>query len=186
MRHNYRTEALVLGRLPNGEASATVFLLTSEFGLVRARAQGLRKEGAKLAGALQTFCESEVTLVRGKEIWRIAGATCIENWSTKLTLSNRLRAGRIAHLLMRLLRGESDDAEIFPIMQGLLHALAQTTEEQGDSAECLAALKILQALGLDAGPLPEAGYGERALEEITSARNTFVSRVNRGITASGL
>lgn len=188
MRHNYRTEALILGRLPNGEASATVFLLTREFGLVRARAQGLRKEGAKLAAALQTFCESEVTLVRGKETWRLAGASLIENWSTKLDLEGRTRAGRVAQLLIRLMRGESDDASIYGVMQGLLASLPGMSETDRDGAECLAALRLLQSLGLDAGDIPgeEGSYDATTLAQVVPIRSELISRVNRGISASGL
>mgnify|MGYP001567250827 CR=1 FL=1 len=74
MRYKYETRGIVLSRAPSGEANAFITLITPELGLVRARAQGVRKPGAKLAAALATFAESSLVLVRGKEDWRIAGA----------------------------------------------------------------------------------------------------------------
>ena len=50
----------MLARTPLAEASASLLLLTEEFGLARARAQGVRKPGAKMAGALATLAESDV------------------------------------------------------------------------------------------------------------------------------
>jgi recombinational DNA repair protein (RecF pathway) len=64
MRHKYSTTAIVLSRTPLAEASALVTLLTADVGLIRARAQGVRKPGAKMASALQTLIESDVMLLR--------------------------------------------------------------------------------------------------------------------------
>ncbi|MDE1919605.1 MAG: recombination protein O N-terminal domain-containing protein, partial [Patescibacteria group bacterium] len=84
MRHKYETRGIVLSRAPAGETNALVTLLTPGLGIVRARAQGLRRSGAKLAAALATFAESEVVLVRGREGWRVTGAVLEENWFMKM------------------------------------------------------------------------------------------------------
>lgn len=55
----------MLARHPIKESALLLTLLTEELGLVWARAEGLRKPGAKLAHALQTLSGAEVTLVRG-------------------------------------------------------------------------------------------------------------------------
>lgn len=188
MRPRYSTRALVLGRSPVGEASASVALLTEEFGLVRARAQGVRKPGAKLAGALQTFAENEVILVRGKDGWRLSGALLSRRLATELTEHARLRAGRIASLSLRLIHGETRDADLFGILHGLIVSLPDLTEEEGEAAECLAALRLLAALGLDAGDIPGAPheYDASALSAVVADRASYIARVNRGIAASGL
>ena len=53
-----------------------VTLLTPELGLVRARAEGVRRSGAKLAHALQTLHASDVILVRGKLRRRVWSGWC--------------------------------------------------------------------------------------------------------------
>ncbi len=188
MRPRYSAEAIVLARSPLAEASALLYLLTHEFGLVKARAQGVRKPGAKLASAVQTLNESDVILVRGKDGWRLSGATLAKDWFATLPAPARSRAGRISRLLMRLVHGESNDAAPFYIFRGLLETLPTLTDPEADAAETLAALRLLRALGLDAGTIPggEGQYDASTLAEVIASRRDLILRVNRGIEASGL
>jgi DNA repair protein RecO len=196
MRHKYATPAIVLSRTPLSEASSLVTLLTSDVGLVRARAQGVRKPGAKMAGALQTLVECDVMLLRGKEGWRLAGALHTTDWFRKLSRPARLRAGRIASLLLRLVHGETSDASttFYTIFIQYLDVLSElsdseTDEVLADAAECLVALRILRALGVDAGMIPGelvGGYTPDIFESVIENRADFIARINRGIAASGL
>jgi recombinational DNA repair protein (RecF pathway) len=203
MRHKYSTAGIVLHRTPLSEASSLVTLLTSDVGLIRARAQGLRKPGAKMASSLQTLSESEVVLVRGKDGWRLAGALCTTNWFSELSSPARVRAGRIASLLFRLLSGESADPRIFTIYMQFLQSLqvaegAKESAEENkgedadaaqDAAECLTALRLLHVLGVDAGDVPgglEGAHTPELLQEVSTNRADFILRINRGIAASGL
>lgn len=188
MRPRYGTGAIVLARTPLAEASALLYLLTPEFGLVKVRAQGLRKPSAKLAGATQTLSESDVTMVRGKDGWRLAGALLSRAWARELSPSARMRAGRIVRLILRLVAGETRDPELFHTLKGLLAALSSLPESEAEAAECLAALRVLRALGLDAGELPGGAeaYAEDALAAAHSERRALITRINRGIAASGL
>lgn len=188
MRPRYSAEAIVLARSPLAEASALLYLLTHEFGLVKARAQGVRKPGAKLASSVQTLNESDVILVRGKDGWRLSGATLAKNWFEALPAAARERAGRVARLLLRLVHGESSDTASFYIFRGFLEVLPSISEPDADAAETLAALRILRALGLDAGDIPgaEGDYSSAVLAKAVEDRRAFVMRVNRGIEASGL
>lgn len=183
MRHKYVTTALVLARTPLKESAALVTLLTEEFGLVRARAEGLRKPGAKLAHALQTLDRCEVTLVRGKEGWRLSGAILEDSWFKRLKRSERLRAGRVAGLLLRLVHGEANDPSLFVVFTEFLETLPDLSEEAQDTAEIMTALRVLYVLGLDVGVLAQVGIYEPLLPE---KRRELVMRVNRGIAASGL
>lgn len=188
MRPKYSTRGIVLARAPLAEASALLYVLTADFGLVRARAQGVRKPGAKLASAVQTFRESEVMLVRGKDGWRLSGANLVDNRLAVLQPGARNRAGRIAQLTLRLVHGETNDPALFDVFMGFLEALPTLDETEADAAECLVALRLLRTLGLDAGEVPggESSYEKAVLDEATLLRNTLILRINRGIGASGL
>jgi recombinational DNA repair protein (RecF pathway) len=186
MRHKYATPAFVLARTPLSEAGMLMTLLTAEFGLIRARAEGLRRSGAKLAAALQAFDESAVTLVRGKDGWRLTGAVLEEDHFHALAPDMRHRAARVASLLLRLVHGESADAPLYGILRDFIAALPGLDEDGQDAAEVLAALRLVRALGLDAGEVPEEGYGQAALVAVRERRSEYVKRVNRGISASGL
>ena len=189
MRHKYETRGVVLARSPLGEANTLVTLLTPELGLVRARAQGLRRPGAKLAAALATFAESSLVLVRGKEGWRLAGAVLEENWFARMRSARaRETAARVSGLLLRLVGGEERDPNLFLTIRGFFGALAALPEDAYESAEVLAALRLLAALGLDAGEIPgEASeFSISTLTKIRDARLEYIARINRGISASGL
>lgn len=186
MRHKYAVRALVVGRYPIAEESASVLLLTDELGLIRARAQSVRKTSAKLSHALQTFSECDVIVMRGKDGWRLSGAVLVENWFQKMAPNARERAGRVVGLLLRLVPGESADSTLLEILSGFFVALTTLSEEEHEAAEALAALRLLRALGLDAGTMPdETGYGAAAFSAL-GERVQVIARINRGIEASGL
>lgn len=190
MRHKYETRAIVLSRAPSGESNTFITLLTPGLGLVRARAQGLRRPGAKLAAALTTLSESEVVLVRGREGWRITGAVLAENWFVKMGRPlMRRRAARVSGLLTRLVVGETQDVMLFPIVRGFFEALATIHDEaHAEAAEMLAVLRILSALGFDAGDIPDGSsmFVLPILTSIEAERAHYLARINRGIVASGL
>jgi hypothetical protein len=187
MRHRYETRGIVLSRVPSGESSALVTIITPELGLIRALVQGIRAEGSKLAPALVTLAESSFILVRGKDGWRVAGAVCGENWCLEMVPAARVRAARISGLLLRLVVGEAEDKELFPIVRSVLEAFTHIHESTHEEIEMLGALSILSALGFDES---EALLGhpltQDLLAEVRDSREHYISRINRGITASGL
>jgi DNA repair protein RecO (recombination protein O) len=189
MRHKYETRGIVLSRGTLGEANTLMTLLTPDLGLVRARAQGLRRSGAKLAAALTTLSESEVILVHGKEGWRLAGAVLQKNWFLELRHSDsETRAARVCQLLLRLIAGETQDTDLYPVIIEFFNALATLPKETHETAEVLVALRMLGLLGLDTGSLPQGDseFAPEVLAAIHKDRARYILRINQGITASGL
>lgn len=181
MRHKYETRGIVLSRAPAGETNAFVTIITPTLGLIRARAQGVRRSGAKLAAALATFAESSLVLVRGNEGWRIAGAVLEDNWFAKMKNTNaRSCASRVSGLLLRLVAGEESGSSIFQIVGDFFNALTSLSKDEHESAEILAVLRILAALGLDNGEIPKNASA------ILKKRAQYIARINHGIEASGL
>jgi len=188
MRHKYATRAIVLGRTPVGEESLSASLLTEDFGLIRARSQGARKRGSKMSAGLQTLSSAEVTLLRGKDGWRMAGSVLEMNWARTLEKDARRRAARVLELAERLIRGEHEDAELFGSLFAFLEALPSRTPDDQESLEALAVMRLLQRLGFDAGDTFGASddYSNIAIQGARVARALLISRINRGIAASGL
>lgn len=189
MRHKYETQGIVLARTHVGEANTFLTLLTPDLGLVQARAQSLRKSGAKLAAALTTLAESSMVLVRGKEGWRVTGAVLEENWFMRLEHTQvRARAVRVSGLVLRLVAGEAQDSELFPIIKGFLTALTELPEDTHEAIEVLAVLRTLATLGLDNGAISDdvSAYTTPLLTEILKNRPSYIARINTGIVASGL
>jgi DNA repair protein RecO len=191
MRQKYSTQALVVGRRPLGEVSTVIMLLTEEFGIVRARAQGLRKSSAKMGAALQTFAFSEVVLLRGKDGWRMTGAIGEKNFAKELDGPARMRAGRITDLLQRLAQNDHREPDIFLLITTFMQKLTELQsreEDLSDAAEILTALRLLQLLGFDAGAIPGTlvDYSDTVLAETTSKRTELISRINNSLAQSGL
>jgi len=186
MRHKYTTHALVLARYPLKESGMLATLLTKEFGLIQARAEGVRRPGAKLAHALQTLRMSEVFLVRGKEGWRLTGAHLQDDCFADLPQQARVRAARVSGLLQRFLGKDIEDTYAYDTYFSYVDALRLLEEREHDHAETLVALRLLRSFGIDAGELPPEGYGGIALAYARESKKTLVERINRGIIASGL
>jgi len=188
MRHKYETRALILARTHAGEANTFVTLLTADLGLIHARAQSVRKQGAKLAHALATFAESDVVLVRGRDGWRVSGAVLQDNWFVRLPeRDTRRRAARVSGLLLRMVAGESPDSHLFSIMKEFFEALDTQPEDVCDAAEILAVSRVLEVLGLADGEEDgNAPFTSEVLMAILEKRPRYIARINKGINASGL
>ena len=104
----YTTRGFILGSSPTGEASKLYVLYTEDFGLIRAKAQGVRLVQSKLRYNLEDYSFCTISLVRGKEFWRITGA--VSDTSPKETVI--LRA-RVLNLVRRLVQGEEKNEKLF-------------------------------------------------------------------------
>ncbi len=80
------------------------------------------------------------------------------------------------------------DPELFLILNSFLAALKGRTEDEQDAAEMLAVLRMLHALGVDAGDTFGASddYSDQALARAHDERSALIVRINHGISSSGL
>lgn len=70
-----RTKAIIVHRTNYGEADRILHLLTPDHGVVSVIAKGARREKSKLAGGIELFTISDVTILQGKsDIGTLTGA----------------------------------------------------------------------------------------------------------------
>jgi DNA repair protein RecO (recombination protein O) len=70
-----RTKAIVVHRINYGEADRILHLLTPDHGIVSVIAKGARREKSKLAGGIELFTVTDVTILQGKsDIATLTGA----------------------------------------------------------------------------------------------------------------
>ena len=92
----YTTEGIILKRTDVGEADSLFTIYTKDFGKIRALAQGIKKEGAKLRGHLEPLNLSSISFVLGKNGERLTHATLFNYWPNirtdlaKLKLASRV------------------------------------------------------------------------------------------------
>ena len=160
MHHIYTTKAIIIKSVPIGEANKYYFLLTEDLGFIKASAQGVRLDKSKLKGHLQDFCLVSVSLVKGKNIWRITNVETIEqgnfikdiNGSASFTTSRLIAVKNIFSLLLRLLHGEEKNEALFHCVESFynfLKTLEARPQEYTNikNLETITVLRILYHLG---------------------------------------
>ena len=117
----YATRAVVLKKMAVGEADELVTLYTADFGKIRARAQGVKKEGAKLRGHLETLTISVIGFVLGKNGERLTHSRMIESFPRIRGDSERLAAAcQMARIIDdACMEGERDERLWSILEQGL-------------------------------------------------------------------
>jgi DNA repair protein RecO len=138
MHHIYTTPAFIVHSAPHGEAGKFLLLFTKDFGMIGAVAQGIRLSQSKLRYHVQDFSFCMVSIVRGKEVWRLTGAHEIEK-EKKVGILHI----KILKLLKRLLQGEEKNENLF----GIVKKLYESEIIDEEMMECVYILKILNSLG---------------------------------------
>lgn len=198
MHHIYETNAFVLKNSPQGEADGFITLFTKDLGLIRATAQGIRYEKSKLRFAMQNFCYSHVSIVRGKGIWRLTNASAIENFYSNFNNDTKNVVARIFRLLERLLAGESGDEKLFEILYSGLKFLEQRSKEENLDKEkvldieAIIVLRLLNRLGyvgasekINFFVLNNEWEGE-VFEKMKNERREALAAINAGLRESQL
>lgn len=171
-----RTKAFVLRRTNYGEADRILNLITPE-GKFSVMAKGARREKSKLAGGIELFTLSDVSLHFGKsEFGVLTGAKMVEYYNNLVIDLERLELA--ARILKRVERGAegTDSPRFFDITKQSLSALNR--EADTDLVETWFLLNFAAATGgqinlsrdiqeqkLDAGKTYVWNSAEEALEE---------------------
>jgi len=193
IKREVSTEGMVIGRASAGEGSARVLLYTRQLGLVVALAKSAREERSKLRPHLQVGTSGIFTLVKGKDVWRVTGATATKNAHFALSgnVAGQQALARVLGSMRQFVRGEGADPYLFSVLSGFFESLYRTDTARIAAAEGLAVLRILAALGyvgeneLTKEFLP-AHYDEAVLTHADAKRVPLIRTINEAITASGL
>lgn len=162
-------------------------LYTRMFGMVHARAVSVREERSRLRYSLPHYARAEVSLVRGKAGWRIAGCTPVSS----LKGAQMEVFARVARLVERLVRGEEHNEYLF-------HSLAEAhtrlleKDVRTETVELVCAARVLFALGYIAAPslntslFSHTAYDVAHLEEADVFREEILVSINRAIVEAQL
>lgn len=191
MYQKYQTDALVLGSRENGEADRTITLFTRDFGLVRGRGISLRSEKSKMRYSLQDYSRAHVSLVRGKNGWRLAGASALGG-SIGADPKAVSAFARIAELVMRLVAGEEANGYLFEVLREAHGAFMQADCRASATIELVCVARVLYALGyisteaLGTALFTHTAYTDIHLQEAETVRNELLSSINRAISETHL
>lgn len=161
----YTVRALVMRHMDDGETGRAYFLLTDDYGVILATAQGIRREGSKLRAALSLWSLVHVSMVRGKYGWKIVSAAEEGSVYRKLAAEHIPYVARMADFTKRLL---SEDAAQGHFLTSFLKAadLLINQEDHSDfekreAVRLLYCAHIAHALGyLNIAPFSGIGLHE--------------------------
>lgn len=101
----FTTEGIILESYDNGEHDKVFKIFTKDFGLLMCHARSIRKLESKLRAHLLPRSISLVTLVKGREVWRLTGA---ERRNVETPFLQE-----ITELLKRFVRGEGQHKALY-------------------------------------------------------------------------
>jgi len=171
-------------------------LFTREFGLVRVHVQSARLERSKHRYHLAVGRIVDVSLVRGRSLWRLTGVHASGYGSTLTRMGKwgeaRLFA-RVARLVERLVVGEVEDRELFGELSRALDFLAVGELDHARllNLEVLLVLRILSRLGYigEGAPIESMlsiAYEEDDLNNMDPYREIAIETINASLAASHL
>lgn len=163
----HTTEGLVLSYRPLREADRVYSILTKDLGLIRATATGVRKGHSKLRGLLEPISLVSVSLVRGKEYWRITSTEFIK------TISSTSEILKPLTLLEKLVQGEAPNPELFDAIKEIV--LARTVLANIDE---MFEIHFVSQILFHLGYLKEADLKLPKIE--------LIKAINKGLKASHL
>lgn len=123
--NRYSTEGIILRRVDFGEADRIITFITPNYGKVGAMARGVRKPKSKLAGGIELFSVSELSLIKGKGgLDQLVSSRLVSHFRDILSDFDKLEfAYRVVDYINRF---TEDDAgsEYYEILKETLTALA--------------------------------------------------------------
>jgi len=196
VRHEVTTQGLVIARMSAGEGSLRVLVYTEALGLVTALAKSAREERSKLRAHLQAGTIGTFAFVKGRDFWRVIGATETENvyFALEGDAAGKEAAARTLAAVRQFVHGAVADPYLWQALSGFAHALSvHRTKLEVDprTLEYLAVFRLLASLGYvrersTTGVFLETGYDTETLARAASARTALAHAVNEAIAASGL
>lgn len=124
MQNDIRTKAIVLRRTNYGESDRILSLLTEQ-GLISCIAKGVRKEKSKLAGGIEMFCLSEVTVHAGtnNKLGILTSAKMLEAYQNITLKLEDLELGSLVLKKVEKAAEAASGSEFFNLTRQVLTAL---------------------------------------------------------------
>jgi DNA repair protein RecO (recombination protein O) len=114
MAIHYRTQAIFLKKIDQGESDRVFVLFSKDFGKLEILAKGIRKISSKLKGAAREFCLTEIEFVQGKIYKTLTDAILIDSFENLRKNLKKLKvAFQIAQISEKLIKEQEKDLKIW-------------------------------------------------------------------------
>ena len=147
----YNTEGIILSGGDIGEANKFIHIFSEQFGLISATAQSVRRIKSKLRFGLQKFTIANISLVRGREVWRITNVEYKQNLYYEFYKDkNKLKTMiSILVLIKKLLAGEKYNERLYKVIRRSISFLKkhELSQEEISDFENIVLIRVLHNLG---------------------------------------
>jgi len=148
----YKYNAIVLNKIDTGETDRVYVVYTREAGRILARAIGVKKPNAKLAGNLESITQCEIFLAKGKGRGNVTGVIGVENFlAIKANIFALEKVFTALKIFNRLMTQEEKDEKTFQLLLDFLSAMDKSANEDDGLKFDIYTLgfifKLLQNLG---------------------------------------
>lgn len=191
MHAKYTTSAFLLSSSASGEADRLLSFYTRDFGRINAVAKSLRLMKSKLKAPLEVGNFLLITLVKGRDIWRLTEAQTKEEIFFPSANFNIFL--KITKLLKSLVPGEEINPMLFSALESTHTALRKKdfNELELQALECITVVRILDALGygreeLDWGISVSAPIEDKLLKQAILKKEYLISLINKSLEESHL
>ncbi|MFT5036826.1 MAG: recombinational DNA repair protein (RecF pathway) [Candidatus Azotimanducaceae bacterium] len=158
MYKTYITDAVVCGSKQSFTSDKSYLLFTCDAGMLWANARSVRVEKSKQRYALQDFSVIRVSLVKGKNGWRIGSVAAMSNPFMEATSQHaRASIAVIVKLLRRFVQGEELHPGMFEDTTAVLSYIVGAEKETCYNLQNQFTLRTLYTLGYIA---PHTSYAE--------------------------
>ncbi len=143
----YTTEAIVCGTFNRNTADRSYLLFTREAGMLYAEARSVREERSRQRFALQDFSHMRVSLIKGKQSWKIGSIEPLQNFY--LAAGDKSARGSIVTIIRFLRRfygGQEAAPALFDYLVQILGRLVTDISER-EFSERVVQVHILHELG---------------------------------------
>jgi len=144
--HIHSTEAFIISSAPRGERNSSLLLLCEELGTLYAHAQGVRVLQSKLRSHLIPHTLARVSLVRGKQEWRVIGAEGVMRLD-RLPHTPRASLLRVLTLATHTTVPDDPHTNHFALMREACAVITSAPEPLVPALELLTVLKIIAHAG---------------------------------------
>lgn len=188
-------KCFVIDYIDVGESSRSYLLLCENLGPIWAKATSVRKQQSKLRYHLQQYSNIKITLIEGREYFRIVGVSDFEDAIIFDNLSPEKKelVVRIFQLLRRLLVGEERSSLIYDFVTKSLSYLVENNNLDSEilfAFEIAVVSNVLMILGyVDKKEFEigvESTINEEYLREVSLRRKEILVQVNNALKSSHL
>jgi recombinational DNA repair protein (RecF pathway) len=116
----YTTDSFVIKNNPSKDADVSLLLFTEQFGLLYAAAKSARAGMSKLKSSLQTTNFSSISMVKGREVWRVTNAKKhIALYDKRIPPELRVCFVHLLEYIARFCPKEVPESEIFSDLKSI-------------------------------------------------------------------